>query len=380
MFIAHFDRELFLEKLNKLQAFIPKKSVTPCFDNIFISIDAGIAEVLASDGQTQIRIYSACRSKDTFMFCVPSKIFISTISLFRENEIKVSVKDNKLVIKSGKSKYNITLDTFPQDYPVMELKDCIGEITLRQFYLKQGLKAAETFVGDKNSHVNLNGVHIALIDKEIVFTGSEQQLLCRCAIKPISINKWHSIVLPTETANKTCTVLSDKGEINITVSKDKVLFAADTDSIEKIEIISTLSEAIYPNTEALFKVLPEDNFIANVSEFSDALKRLKLYAFSEVPAITIYSENTNEIVIVSKDDTIGKSGEEVLSVRELGDKKFRKTYHADWLIKIMKEISDNEFAFHYDSVQNKPSQVLPIITNDGKEENYKFLLVAMMEV
>ena len=174
---AVFDRELFLEKLNKLGAFVPKKSVTPCFDNLMLSVGGGVVEILASDGAVQVKLYCECKSKDTFQICLPAGVFIATIALLRENEIKISVKDKKVELKSGKSKYVITMDAFASEYPVMKIATPTSEISLHQIYLKQALKATEGFVDNKNPLPNLIGVNVALIDKRMIFTGAIQQVI-----------------------------------------------------------------------------------------------------------------------------------------------------------------------------------------------------------
>lgn len=378
MYTASFDRELFIEKLNKLGAFIPKKVITPCFEHIKISIGAGIAHITASDGQTQVSVYSECKSKDTFSFCVPASVFIATISLFRENEIKITVKDLKLELKSGKSKYKITLSVLPDEYPTMSIKAPTSEISLHQVYLKQALKSTEGFVDGKNPLPNLIGINIASIDKRIIFTGAVQHTICRFDAKPISINKWEPIVLPCETAKKTCSVLSDKGEVGLIHSKDKVMFTINDDTIDRIEVVSTLADILYPDAEAMLKKFPEHQITINTTEFSDALKRLKLYTL-EVPRIemAIGADKLDEMIITATDELTGKSGEEFVSIKNTIGKPLVKAFNADYVIQILKEIEDTNFIFHYGDQEKKPSFIVPIPDNENKENSFLFLISPM---
>lgn len=364
MYNATFDRELFLEKLNKLNAFIPSKTVTPAFDNIRLSIGAGICEILASDGGVQVKLYSECKSKDTFVFCAPAKVFIATIALFRENEVKLSVKENKLQLKSGKSVYKMTLDTTGEDFPVMSLIGATNELTVHQFFLKKGLSSTRQFIDEKNPLPQLIGINLAHVDKRIIMTGAMQQVMCRFDFKPISINKWDAIMLPIETSKKTCTLLSDRGEVNIVHCIDKVCFSANTDSIDKFEVTSTLIDCKYPDTEAMFKKTPENQVIVNTGEFSDALKRLKLYTL-EVPRIEmrINSSNKGELVVSATDDLTGKNGEETMTLANVTDKELKKSFNADFMLKALKEIEENTFNLHYDDKELVPARMYPVSTN-----------------
>lgn len=363
MYNVILDRELFLEKLNKLNEFIPSKTVIPAFDNIRLSIGAGICEILASDGQTQCKVYSECKSKDTFTFCVSGDIFIKTIALFRENEIKLSVKENKLQIKSGKSVYKIILDTDGEDYPVMSLVGASNELTVHQFFLKKGLSSTRKFIDDKNPLPQLIGINLAHVNKRIVMTGAMQQVMCRFDFKPISINKWDAIILPIETSKKTCTLLSDKGEVNIVHCIDKVCFSANTDSIDKFEVISTLVDCQYPDTEAMFKKTPTNHIIVNTSELSDALNRLKLYKL-EVPRIEMrINENKGELVVSVTDDLTGRNGEETMTLANVTEKELKKSFNADFMLKALKEIEDNTFNLYYDEKELVPARIYPVSTN-----------------
>lgn len=376
MNIVTLDRELLLEKLQKINAFVPKKTVTPIFEDLKMSVGGNIMEIMASDGGVQAKVFVAAKTKDTFVFTVPAKLFIATVTLLRENELTLKVKGKKLELKSGKGKYSITI--LEDEYPTMEMKSATSEISLHQFYLKQGLSSTQSFVDEKNPLPQLIGINIAQVDKKIVFTGAISAMVCRYEVKPISINRWENIVLPIETANKTCSMMTDKGEVLVTHCKDKVMFSANTDSIDRWEIMSTLTDVVYPATEGLFSKLPEDKVIINTGEFNDCLKRLKLYTL-DIPQVFVRTNenNVNEFILSAANDTFGTNGEEVITVNNVSGKHFNKSFNADQFTQVLRNVEENEFAIHLNESDKKPNQILPVYTKEGLESNFRFLLVGL---
>jgi DNA polymerase III sliding clamp (beta) subunit (PCNA family) len=369
------DRELLLEKIQKISKFVPTKTVTPIFEELKLSVGAGIMEIMASDGQTQCKFFTPCKSKETFVFSVPAKLFIATVTLLRENELIIKEKNKKLEMKSGKGKYSITI--LEDEYPTMSMKTPTSEIALSQFNLKRGLTSTESFIDEKNPLPQLIGIHIAQVEKEIVFTGAVQAMICRYATKPISIKAWTNIVLPTDTANKVRSILSDRDEVNITHTKDKIMFSAYTGSTEAWEVMSTLQDISYPNTEALFAKPIEDKVAMNTLELSDSLKRLKLYTM-EVPQIVINTgDNLDEVVLSANSGGFGTSGEEVITIKNVSGKNVSKSFNGDQLVQILKNIDDNEFELFLSDSEKKPCQIRPINTKEGMDSHFKFLITSM---
>ncbi len=57
----------------------------------------------------------------------------------------------------------------------------LPEINIGQFYLKLGLKYANSFVDDENKNANMVAINIAEIDNKMVFTGLTNELMCRAS-------------------------------------------------------------------------------------------------------------------------------------------------------------------------------------------------------
>lgn len=373
------DRELFLMKLQKAIKFVPTKTLIPAFDNIMLTmVSDSVISMQATNGNTQVRMECQVMSGDpAFSVCVPARLLLKTINLFGENKVILTLKqEDVLELKCGKSKYNIGLDCFPKDFPKIPMTAVTSEINMQQFNLRIGLKSSEKFVDEDSQNANMVAINIAEINNKIVFTGLTQISMCRSALKPISINKWDTVSIPTDCATKVISILGDKGEIGIAHNGTHISFFTDKDSPEAFDVISTVANIKFPNTEKLFSQKPEMSYIVNTMEFLSAVKRLKLYSSKlEANTVNVLANDGDEMVLTSSDSLTKKSGEESMSFTNSTKTPIDKNFGHENLIQILSSVETNEFTLYYSEKQTAPSFIIPKV-NTEDEDIFSFLIAA----
>lgn len=374
---AVIDREILQDKLKKAFAFVPSKQIIPAFENFMLLINGNDMEITATDGNVQVRLKLKIKSKDAFALCVPADQFTKTISLLRENEVTLTMKsETKVEIKSGKSKYNMTLDCLPKAYHTMPVPSFTSEITMNQFMLNMGLSSSEKFVEAKNPNANMASININEINNKIIFTGLTQQLFCRASVSPISINSWKPVSISTDTANKVSSLLGDKGEVSITHSEDKIRFCTDENVDDYFEVMSVTSKINFPNAEGIYNKIPSDFLVINTLELKDAFRRLRLYTDEgSIPSATISnSENAQEIVMTSADNLTGKDGEERISIVNPQGFIIDKCITNDYMIKVLNQTDAAEVIVNFS--QEGAVYVTPKVDNPD-QDIFKFVVVSI---
>jgi DNA polymerase III sliding clamp (beta) subunit (PCNA family) len=372
------DREVLADKLKRLYKFIPSKTLVFAQENFMCIVKGDMMEIIAADSQCQAKMFCPVKSDGDWAFCVKAALFLKTISLFRENEVVITQKkENVLVLKNGKaSKYELTMDCFPDGFPTMPQPEVKHEITLSQYYLKMGLRFTEKFIDeDKSVKYGATGVNLHEVNKRMVFTGLDGHMLCRINVPPMAIGSWeNNIVLPSETAVKVISLLSDKGEITMCHNGDKVTFFAD-DTIERFEITSTLVNTKYPNSEALFNKIGENCLIINTLELKDVFMRLRLYAAEETSTIRLSTnpENINELILTASDILRPREGEEVITIKNVAGKPMQKGFNSGSMLKVLANIESNEIKFVFHESNNVASFIEPVV-GENEENNFGFLI------
>ena len=371
------DRELFIGKLTKLIKFVPKNTVIPAFDNLLFNITPTSIRMVSADSNIQCIMICPAKATEAFDICVPAKLIFKTISLFRENEVVIKQKaDSKIEVSSGKSKYNITLDCFPDGFPLMKVDSPDSEITMQQFFLKMGLRSAGNFVDEENINQNMTAININEIDSKMIFTAVSNVMMCRVAVKPIAITKWDTLNIPIAVAEKVIPLLEDRGEVTITHNGNNACFFTDSKHEDNFEVKSVSAKIVFPNSETVFKRRPVERITLNKIEFMDAIKRLKLYATpGEAPRFSMVEDGLH-LKMTSADTMTEKDGEELISITEAEIKDaINKTFKNDQMLQILSNIESHEINVYYAQSDNKniPCFIIPKVHND-EEDIFSFLV------
>lgn len=369
------DRELIISKMQKAIKFVPTKTLIPAFDNFKMSVKNGKMTIVASDGNIQVTTHSIVNSKDEFSFCLPARLLLKTLSLFRENDVTITKKSEvKYEIKSGKSKYNINTSCHPNDFPMIFNEGAKHEINVYQPFLAKALKMTQKFVDEKTINANLLGIKIENINNNIIFTGADGIIMCRFSIKPLSITTWDKLVIHTDVASKVASLLSDRGEIGISASEEKISFFTDSDSADMFDVCSVLSKAKFPDTESFFKKKPENTIVFNTLEMKDAIKRLALYSSTDMPSFIIKDSESRTSVMLSSADTLqGHDGEEEIVLMDNLVHPIQKSFSTDSFIEILNNVDSNDVEFHYNDNDRMPCAIIPCV-NIEEEKMSSFMI------
>jgi len=370
------DRELLLFKLEKAIKFVPAKSIIPAMDNFMLNISSDSMDIIACNSGTQLRTDCQVKANASFAICVAAQLLLKTVKLFSDNQITITQKkEDSIELKCGKSKYNIGMDCFPESFPRISIEEMTNSINIGQFYLKLGLKYAYNFVDDDNKNANMVAINIAEIDNKMVFTGLTNELMCRAAVPPISINKWEKINITTDAASCLLKLLGDKGEIGVSHNGKHAIFYTGSDSSEMFEVVTTLANVKFPNSESLFSKRPENKYIINAIECNSAVKRLQLYASdSDVKQVFFSCGEDNNLILTSSDTLTKKDGEEIITMENITKTPITKYFAHNHLIKVLNSMESIEFVLHYSSEKNRPSFIIPKVNTE--EENIFCFLIA----
>jgi DNA polymerase III sliding clamp (beta) subunit (PCNA family) len=374
------DRELLADKLKKSIKFIPTKSLINAQTNFRCTIENNVMEIMGADSQCQVKMFCPVKSDGDWAFCIKADLFLKTINLFRENEVIITKKsDTVLALKNGKaSVYKLTMDVFPDDFPVMPPPSTKNELSIFQYYLKMGLKFADKFIDDdRSAKVGATGININEVNRRLVFTGSDGFVLCRVNVSPMSIGLWEkNIVLPSETGSKVLSLLSDKGEIAICHNNEKVVFFTD-DTVERFEITSTLVNTTYPDSEAIFNKKGIDYASINTLEFKDVFMRLRLYSSDLDSDRTVYmstnKDNINELILTAQDVLKPKDGEERITIKNVSGKPIKKAFNSSSMLRILSNIESNEMKFFFQESNHIGCFIEPAV-GEAEENNFNFLI------
>ena len=286
-------------------------------------------------------------------------------------QITLSEEDSTLIIKCGRSKFNLTTIS-PEDFPKISTDDLSTKFVLSATELKRMIDKTKFAISNEETRYYLNGIFFHRTQKNSIdilrAVATDGHRLAQYDIPlPQGANDMNGIIIPKKTILELRRVLDDaSGDINIELNENKVRF-----SFNDIQITSKVIDGTFPDYT---KVIPSSNdkiIITKNDEFKKSIERVSAVAINEEvksKAIKIFFESNK--LLLNVDSTSRGSAVEEIDISYEQD-KVEIGFNSRYLIDICNEIDGEKITLKLlDSTS-------PAIILDESDENLFFVLMPM---
>ena len=286
-------------------------------------------------------------------------------------QITLSKEDSTLIIKCGRSKFNLTTIS-PEDFPKISTDDLSTKFVLSATELKRMIDKTKFAISNEETRYYLNGIFFHRTQKNSIdilrAVATDGHRLAQYDIPlPQGANDMNGIIIPKKTILELRRVLDDaSGDINIELNENKVRFA-----FNDIQITSKVIDGTFPDYT---KVIPTSNdkiIITKNDELKNSIERVSAVAINEEvksKAIKIFFESNK--LLLNVDSTSRGSAVEEIDISYEQD-KVEIGFNSRYLIDICNEIDGEKITLKLlDSTS-------PAIILDESDENLFFVLMPM---
>ena len=247
-------RDVILKPLLLTTGFVEKKQTLPILSNVYIKKHGGNLTVIANDMEIQASVTSTGEMHgEDFIVTLPGKMLENVLKTFSDEAlISFALKDNKMQIKSGNSKF--MLQSMPADhYPLLQIRgDCIGQFDINQKELKTLISQVQYAMAINDARVFLNGVYFEIKDNQLRLVATDAHRLGFAASPLSDIIADMSAILPRKTVLELYKLLDDtENPITIKIYPSQVVF----ETAGK-QLISKVIDGKYPSYD---RVIPTNN-------------------------------------------------------------------------------------------------------------------------
>lgn len=365
-----FDRETLLVKLKLLASILPKKASLAAYEQFLFNIVGEVATVTSTDGHKQITIScDTVKCDGNVKFTVLGKLLFSTLGLLLDSEVKLSVKENQVQLKCGRSTYKMASEN-GESYPMMAEIKSDFEASFNGAIFNEALETAKRYIDPDSSVVAYQGVNLNFLDGKMNISGIQGgHAMCKIVSAPRSVNKWEPILIPASAVKAIVTCVSDSDIVDITHDKQHLEVRTGT-----VSIMALALDIKYPNIEELYKNNDRKNCVTfNTLQFLNALERLLPYARKEFPLLVIDMKTVGTALFVDNVD-FSRDGLEELDVMAATECKLG--VNLDFMINSIKSFTNDEFNLFFIDA-NKPFFLEPV---NIVKDNYKFILLAPCKI
>jgi DNA polymerase-3 subunit beta len=303
-----------LAPLQQVTGIVERRHTLPILSNVLITANEDQLEFLATDLEVQITSKAALEGKAEGAVTVAArKLYDILRSLPEDAEVSLEAKENRMVVRAGKSRFNLqTLAA--ADFPRMvEAKDAARTLSLPQKALKDALRLVQFAMAVQDIRYYLNGVLFS-VDKDtlrVVATDGH-----RLSYASRSLGGDHGSVeaiLPRKTVLELIKLLGDTDEpVALAIGANQARF-----SFGGIEIVSKIVEGKFPDYQKVIPPAHKNHVSLERTQLAQSLNRAAILSNEKIRGVRlVFTKDSLSIICTNNEQ---EEAEEGLAVEYDGD-------------------------------------------------------------
>ena len=341
--------------ISRVLKSVPAKTTMPILECILI--DAGDKTVLVgNDMEISIETVLDGDVAEPGITAVDAKLLMGIVAKMPDADIEIISEKESLIVKSGKSKFNLACRD-GEEFPRAQALDGGASFTMRQAELKNMIMSVVFAISQNDTNKVMRGVNV-LIDGEIAkFTALDGH---RIAVREIGIDEGNNgnVIIPGKTLNELAKILSDTGDVRITLDDAHAMFEFDGTML-----VTRLIEGKYLEVDKVMQIDHKTKVTVDRRSLMDCLDRSLILTNvnDKKPVKVTVNKDTMAVEITT---ALGSFADSVAVSKEGDDLVI--AVNPRFMLDALKAISDDEVDLYF------VSKSAPCII---KGEGYAYLVL-----
>ena len=274
---------------------VAKNGMTPILSNVLISKEGHNISFVVADEVMQVRAVVATDTAESFSFVVDyARISAIVANLKDDAAISIDIDEDKITIKSGRSKFNIqTLQS--NDFPLISNGEAVSKVTIQQEEFKRLITSVQKSMATKDTRTQLNGLFFEVKDNVLSLVASDGMRLSVNSI-PLECENVDRII-PAATVLRLSKALTS-GEMSIEFSGQSVKF-----SINGNDIVSKIIDAKFPDYRRVIPSNHAQSITISKDSIIESCKRVSIPANEKFRGIRVEIGKTMNFSCASGKET-----------------------------------------------------------------------------
>jgi DNA polymerase-3 subunit beta len=328
-------KEKILDGLQRVQNVVSTRTTLPILSNVLVKAGSGGLSLTTTDLDMGIRCTVEAEVAKSGGTTLPARKLFSILKEAPAPEIEMEIDDrNAASIRCGPSFYKIMglpEDEFP---PFPEAADGKA-LTIQQSVLRDLLKKTGYAVSNDETRYVLNGVYTSFKTDKITVVATDGRRLA-LAEHDIELPKGAEteFVLPTKAVGELLRLLSDKGELKLSVGENQIIAAVDGTTL-----VSKLIEGAYPNFRQVIPAETKERVPLERELLLAALHRVSILASEKSQSVKL-NFTKNALTITAQTPEVGEA-KETMSINYKG-KDLTIAFNPQYLMDPLRNLDADE--------------------------------------
>ena len=287
------EREKLLKPLTLIAGVVEKRQTLPILANVYFGLDTGILTIVGTDLEIEITDVLEDITGERGEFTVTArKILDICKALPSEANIKMDLKQDKLVLRSGKSRF--TLQTLPaKDFPKLETESWTNEFRIEQRQLKDLLEKTSFSMAHQDVRYYLNGLMLETSQNKLRAVATDGHRLAKSEID-IDNNaiEQKQFIVPRKAILELTRLLESEEETATLKFNNSHMCV----SFGNLVFISKLIDGRFPDYDEVISPNLAISLEMNRHQFLDILTRASILTNEKFRGVKVTLENENMLV------------------------------------------------------------------------------------
>ena len=346
-------KEKILEGLQQVQNVVSTRTTLPILSNVLLRAKEGTVNLTTTDLDVGVRGGFEANVDKAGATTLPARRLFTIIRELPSSEISVEVDGkNAASIRSGQSFFKI-LGLPEEEFPPLPKFEDAKVVTMRQKDLRDGLRKTAYAISTDETRYVLNGVLFSFKENKLTLVATDGRRLAMADIE-LEFPRSHEadIIVPTKAVTELQRLLTDDGDVKISVSTGQIAF-----DLNNTLLVSKLIEGNYPNYKQVIPSEAKERVTLERETFLNSLRRVSLLASDKSNSIKL-NFSKNNIEITANTPEVGEARES-LPVAYKG-RDFSIAFNPEFLMAPLRNLAEDEIFF--DLIDEMSPGVLKIQT------------------
>ena len=304
----NIKRNTIFQAINTVNGIVEKRQTLPILSNIYIRLQNHNLTLIGTDLEAEMtQIIMEVNGSDC-EFTVSSRTLLEIVRMLPESSlISFSLEKNKLVIKSGKSRYSLkTLDA--DAFPRITTENWDERIKISLHELKRIINKTSFSMAVQDVRYYLNGVLLTIEKNIVTATATDgHRLAISNSELLLSVNESRKIIIPRKAVLEISRFfeLNADSEITLEIGRNHLKI-----SNPHTILITKLIEGNYPDFSRILSLEFDLEFQVNRLAFIESLSRVAILTTDRTKTIRI-DLDVNIMRISTSMSDLGEGVEEI---------------------------------------------------------------------
>ncbi|MDR1941174.1 MAG: DNA polymerase III subunit beta [Endomicrobium sp.] len=362
----NITKESFLEGLQIIQSGLSGRTTLPILYNFLMEASSGNVKLTRTDMEMATIHNLKAEVLEEGAITIPLKEFSDILkNLPSGKEVKLETDaDNKLHIKSGKSKFWV-IGTPKNEYPIVPVVEKDASFKIKAKEIKEMVENTIFSSSTQETRYVLNGLLWVNSPEKFEIVATDGRRLAVASAKAIDGAKEFKIIVPSKILNEVLKLIvlskpADDDFIDVNISSNQISF-----NMKNTVFISRLIEGNFPNYEQVIPNKKNIIFKINAKELLSSTRRAALCA-SDLGGTVKYTLKENNLFIAASSSKMDFSDE--IKIEYAGE-EFSTSFNPQYLIDVLKIIPTENVVFSFASASQ------PALAEPENKEQYKYVVM-----